>query len=155
MQAWLRIGLLAGAVSATATLLLGLLRAAVKSDYCQAGIIGVGHPSAVDVALNLSGLALLLLLAGAAGRQTVSAGASRGKAGLAGLVTAATSGLGTLALNLLQFDQYTVCMVRGGVAGSGTNMRPALLIMAVVAIAIGAGLAVIAASVRAAITRRS
>ena len=154
MQSWLRNGLIAGAVSATATLLLGLLLAAVKSDYCQAGIIGVGHPSAVDIALNLSGLALLLLLAGIAGRQTANAGASKGKAALAGLVTGTISGVGTLALNVVQFNQYTACMVRGGIAGSGMDMRPTLLIMAAVAIAIGAGLAVIAGSLGAAITRR-
>lgn len=154
MQGWLRNGLLAGAVSGTATLLLGLLRAAVKSDYCQAGaIIGVGHPPAVDIALNLSAVAILLLLAGAAGRQTANAGASRGKAGLAGLITGTTSGVGLLVLNVLQFDQYTVCMVRGGVAGPGMDMRPTLLIMAVVAIAVGAGLAVIAGFVGAAARR--
>ena len=155
MQGWPRNGLIAGAVSATATLLLGLLRAAVKSDYCQAGIIGVGHPSAVDIALNLSGLALLLLLAGAAGRQTANAGASKSIAGLAGLVTGTTSGVGTLALNVLQFNQYTTCMVRSGIAGSGMDMRPTLLIMAIVAIAIGAGPALIAGSVGAATTRRT
>ena len=154
MQGWLRNGLLAGAVSGAATLLLGLLRAAVKSDYCQAGIIGVGYPSAVDFALNLSGLAILLLLAGAAGRQTANAGANRGKAGLAGLITGTTSGVGTLVLNVLQFDQSTGCMVRGGAAGPGMDMRPTLLIMAVVAIAVGAGLAVIAGFVGAA-TRRT
>jgi hypothetical protein len=153
MRGWLRNGLIAGAVSATATLLIGLLRGAIKSDYCQAGIVGVGHPSAVDIGLNLSGLAVLLLVAGAAGRQ--SAAASKGKAGLVGLITGTISGIGTLALNILQFDQYTICMVRGGIAGAGMDMRPTLLIMAVVAIAIGTGLAAIASSLAAAITRRT
>lgn len=154
MQAWLRIGLLAGAVSATATLLLGLLRAAVKSDYCQAGIIGVGHPSAVDVALNLSGLALLLLLAGAAGRQTVNA-CEQGQSWAGWPCNRGDLGLrnaGAQSPSVRPVHRLYGPRGRSGLRYEHAS-RPSD--MAVVAIAIGAGLAVIAASVGAAITRRA
>ncbi len=125
-SSWLRYGLLAGAVSAAATLALGLLQASVKSDYCQAGALGVGHPAASDFALTLAGPALLFVLAWGAGRQAMAAGASKGQARLAGLVTGTISGIGTLALTVVQFDGYTACLVRSGFAGPGMDMRPHL-----------------------------
>lgn len=45
MKGWLRNGLIAGAGAGIATLVLGLLGAAAKSDYCQVGIASFGSPA--------------------------------------------------------------------------------------------------------------
>ncbi len=160
MRGWLRNGLIAGAGAGIATLVLGLLRAAAKSDYCQAGIVAFGSPaglppSAVDIVASLSSVAVLLLAAGIAGWQTARIGLGNGKPALAGVVTGTVSGIGTLVLNAIQLNQNTQCIVRGGFAGPGMDMRPTLLIVAVVVIAIGAGFAALAGSAGAAIARRA
>lgn len=144
MRGWLRNGLIAGAGAGIATLLLGLLRAVAKSDYCQAGIISFGSPaglppSAVDIVASLTSVAVPLVAAGIAGWWTARLGLGNGKPALAGLVAGTVSGIGTLVLNLIQINQNTQCIVRGGFAGPGMDMRPTLLILAVVVIAIGAG----------------
>lgn len=160
MQGWLRNGLIAGAASGIATLLLGLLRAAFKSDYCQAGIVAVGSPaglppSAVDIVASLGSVVVLLLTAGIAGWQTARVDPGDGKPALAGLITGLVSGIGTLALNVIQFNPNTQCMVRGGIAGPGMDMRPMLLIVAAVVIGIGAGYAALAGTAGASIARRA
>jgi len=157
MQGWLRNGLIAGAGAGIATLVLGLLWAAAKSDYCQAG---TGAPagqslSTLDVVVSLSSVAVLILAAGIAGWRSARIGPGSGRPALAGLVTGLVSGAGTLVLNVIQLDQNTRCIVRGGLAGPGMDMRPELLIVAVVVIAIGAGFAALAGSAGAAIARRA
>ena len=156
---WLRNGLIAGAIAAAATMVLGLLRAAAKSDYCQHGIVAFGAhadvaPSALDIVLSLTSVAVVLLTAGVAGWRTARANPSKGRSALAGLVVGTVSGVGTLLLNVIQFDQNTGCLVRAGFAGQGMDMRPTLLVVAVVVIAIGMGFAAMAGSVGAAIARR-
>jgi hypothetical protein len=156
MQQWLRNGLIAGTGAGIATLVLGLLWAAAKSDYCQAGTgAAPGRPpSAIDVIGSLSGVAVLLLAAGIAGWRSARAGLGGGRPALAGLVTGLVSGIGTLVLNVIQLNQNTQCMIRGGVTGPGTDMRPELLSVAVVVIAVGAGFAALAGLAGGAIARR-
>ena len=159
MKGWLRNGLIAGAGAGIATLVLGLLRAAAKPDYCHHGIVAFGSPadlspSAVDIVATLSSVAVLLLAAGIAGWRTARVRRGTGKPALAGIVTGTVSGIGTLVLNLTQLDQNGQCIVRSGFAGPGTDMRPTLLIVAAVVIAIGAGFAAIVGSVGAALARR-
>jgi hypothetical protein len=156
MQRWLRNGLIAGIAAGIATLVLGLLWAAAKSDYCQAGTGATpGQPlSAIDVVGTLSGVAVLVLAAGVAGWRSAGAGPGGGRPALSGLVTGLVSGIGTLVLNVGQFEQNTQCMVRGGLAGPGMDVRPQLLTAAVVVIALGAALAALAGLVGGAIARR-
>jgi hypothetical protein len=155
MQGWLRNGLIAGIGAGIATLVLGLLWAAAKSDYCEAGTgAAPGRPlSAIDVIGTLSGVLVLLLAAGIAGWRSARAGPGSGRPALTGLITGLVSGIGTLVLNVIQFDQNTQCMIRGGAAGPGMDMRPVLLTVAVVVIALGAGLAALAGLAGAAIAR--
>lgn len=159
MEGWLRNGLIAGAGAGIATVVIGLLYAAAKSDYCQAGPGAAPgqSPSAIDIVASLSGVAVLLLAAGIAGWRSarIVSGSGKPKPGLAGLVTGLVSGVGTLVLNIIQFNPNTQCMVRGGLAGPGMDMRPTLLIVALVVIAIGAGFAALAGSAGAAIARRA
>jgi hypothetical protein len=156
MQRWLRNGLIAGIAAGIATLVLGLLWGAAKSDYCQAGTgAAAGRPlSAIDVIGTLSGVAVLALAAGIAGWRSARAGPGSGRPALAGLVTGLVSGIGTLVLNVIQLNQNTQCMIRGGLAGPGTDMRPELLAVAVVVIAVGAGFAALAGLAGGAIARR-
>jgi hypothetical protein len=153
---WLRNGLIAGTGAGIATLVLGLVWAAAKSDYCQAGTgAPAGRPlSASDIVGTLSSVAVLLLAAGIAGWRSARVGPGSGRPALTGLVTGLVSGIGTLVLNVIQLDQNTQCMVRGGGAGPGMDMRPELLTVAAVVIAIGAGFAALAGLAGAAIARR-
>jgi hypothetical protein len=159
MQGWLRNGLIAGTGAGIATVVLGLLYAAAKSDYCQTGTGAApgAHPSAIDIVGTLSGVAVLVLAAGIAGWRSarVVSGSGKPKPGLAGLVTGLVSGVGTLVLNIIQFNPNTQCIVRSGFAGPGMDMRPTLLIVAAIVIAIGAGLAALAGSAGAALARRA
>ena len=156
MQRWLRIGLLAGIGSGIATLVLGLLWAAAKSDYCQAGTGAPSGrpPSAIDLIGSLSGVTVLLVAAGIAGWRSASGGEGSSRPALAGLITGLVSGFGTLVLNVMQFNQNTSCMVRGGLAGPGMDMRPELLVVAIVVIGVGAGFAALAGLAGGAIARR-
>jgi hypothetical protein len=157
MQGWLRNGLIAGAVAGIATLVLGLLWGAAKSDYCEAGTgAAAGRAlTAIDVLVTLSGVAVLLLAAGIAGWRSARASPGSGRPALAGLVTGLVSGIGTLVLNVIQLNRNTECMVRGGLAGPGTDLRPELLVVAIVVIAIGGATAALAGQVGGAVARRA